>query len=175
MEQGLSQLSTCHYPSTPAVGSLTGLCLARHAECAGLWQRCKQAASLSTSLCCGWQVAVIGGTTVDDSTGTAPGSAIIKKLRIDSITPPTWQSIKMPQSRVMPDAVLLHNGRVLIGNGVAKGALFAPLAGSSAPFLHHTVAAVPADSCTDSVYAPCADCWMVTLYVQRWSITPQLL
>lgn len=74
------------------------------------------------------EILLCGGSTVDDSkpgyqvTSQDPSSAQCSRMLLtdDGITA-GWQVEQMPQARVMPDAVLLPTGQVLIVNGAGTG------------------------------------------------------
>lgn len=68
------------------------------------------------------EVMIFGGSTIKDPNIDTPASDSVEKMTITPIRERTWTVMKkMPRPRIMPDAVLLPDGSVLIVNGSRAG------------------------------------------------------
>ncbi|EIN07542.1 hypothetical protein PUNSTDRAFT_154813 [Punctularia strigosozonata HHB-11173 SS5] len=74
------------------------------------------------------EVLICGGSTIDDrrpgseiSSQEAASDLCFRMVLDDAGISAGWQSEKMPQARVMPDAVLMPTGQVVIVNGAGTG------------------------------------------------------
>ena len=74
------------------------------------------------------EVLICGGSTVDDtkadyeiSSQDPASSQCIRMVLTDDGIASGWQVEEMPEARIMPDAVLLPDGKVLIVNGAGTG------------------------------------------------------
>lgn len=67
------------------------------------------------------QILVVGGTTQDGAGANTPATTNSYLLDLSNPASPTWTTEQMPVPRVMGDALLLPNSKVIVVNGAQQG------------------------------------------------------